>query len=358
MTLSVKHFGTALLAITVLCAPVAFAATPLRSPWDAVPVALTDGAYVCPALAPLPVNIEASSFYSDSQHSVIDEKKEAAYKAADEHFQEAMATTAKAADAFRATGNRQAAACVLSVLLVYANAHSMTGTMSSNQANYVQNWTMGALAVTWLKVRNANPGSADDRKAVTAWLDAVGAEVRGYFKERHEKATNDGRNNHYYWAGFAAAGAAIAADDRSLYDWGLSTYDDALSRIQPDGTLPLEMDRGQRALHYHLFALAPIIMLAEYGEANGQHTYAQRNGILNMLVKRTLAGLVDNSYFTKAAKAKQDTPDKNEIKSNDVLWAVPYLNRFPDADAKKLIQRASLHGQNYIGGLPPGWPLK
>ena len=330
-------------------------AAPLLSPWDKTTVAVTTKGYSCPSAEALPKSIEASSFYSDDKHSVIDEKKYAAYKAADDRFQGAMKETESAADDFRASGSKAAAECVLRLLVAQANAKAMTGEMSSNQAYYVQNWTLGGLAVSWLKVRSAMPGTAEERKSVTAWMDTVGTQVRTYFSERHTKLTKDGTNNHYYWAGFAAAGAAIAADDRSLYDWGLGTYDEALSRAKPDGTLPLEMDRGQKALHYHLFALAPIVMLAEFGEANGQGTYARKNGIVHMMVKRTIAGLVDNSYFTKAAGAAQDTPEKGEIKSNDVIWLVPYLKRFPDAECDKILKRAKLHADNYLGGLPPGW---
>ena len=142
-----------------------------------------------------------------------------------------------------------------------------------------------------------------------------------------------------------------------LYDWGLGTYTEAISRIVADGTLPLEMARGQRALHYHLFALAPIVMMAEYGEANGQDLYSERKGAVHLLVRRTMAGMLDNSYFAKQAGVAQDTPDKDkkETKSNDVIWLVPYLARFPNETMNKELHSATLHPDNYLGGLPPGW---
>ena len=35
-------------------------------------------------------------------------------------------------------------------------------------------------------------------------------------------------------------------------------YDMGLDEIQADGSLPQEMNRGQMALHYHLYALGPL----------------------------------------------------------------------------------------------------
>jgi len=43
----------------------------------------------------------------------------------------------------------------MKILLQQAQANAMSGSMSSNQANYVQNWTIGALAITYLKVKPA-----------------------------------------------------------------------------------------------------------------------------------------------------------------------------------------------------------
>jgi poly(beta-D-mannuronate) lyase len=334
-----------------------FAATPdpsaLRSPWDAKVVAGKSASYSCPKLEALPKDIEASSFYSDAKHSVIDEKKYAAYKAASDQFAQVMKDAEKAADTFQKNGNRGAAECVLEILDAQAAAHAMTGTMSSNQAYYVQNWTLGALAVTWLKVREAEPGTAAQREAATEWMQAVAGQTREYFTARHIKKTNDGTNNHYYWAGFAVMAAAVSANDHALYDWGKSTFEYAVTCVQADGTLPLEMGRGQRALHYHVFAITPMIMMAEFGEANGEDLYSSSDRAVQRLATRIVAGLLDKRYFTEKAGTVQDTPNKDGVKSSDVIWLAPYLKRFPDVAMEKVFRSTELKPGDYIGGLPP-----
>lgn len=351
-------------AVPLLCAlgvcaampaGVARAQAPLRSPWDVSAVRAKPGSYPCPQVAALPRDIEASSFYSDSKHSVIDEKKYAAYNTARKQFEDVMHDVARAADRYQESGDRGAAECVLKLLDTQAANAAMTGSMSSNQAYYVQNWTLGALGVDWLKVRNANPGTPEQRGAAVDWMKLVGTQTRTYFTARHAKGTNDGTNNHYYWAGFAVMAAAVSSDDRDLYRWAEGTFEEAASRVAADGTLPLETGRGQRALHYHIFAITPMVMLAEFGEANGDDLYAAHGRAVQKLAARIVAGLIDNSYFTEKAGVQQDTPEKEGLKSGDVAWMVPYLRRFPDANANKLLQATKVEPYDYLGGYPPGW---
>jgi poly(beta-D-mannuronate) lyase len=330
----------------------------LRSPWDLHPVVAKAGTYACPAPPPLPKDIEASSFYSDSKHSIIDPARLAAYNAARKRYLDTMRAAENTADAYQKTGNRGAAECVLQILDSEAAASAMTGAMSSNQAHYVQNWTLGSLAVSWLKVRSAEPGTSQQRDAAIAWMKDLAGQTRDYFTMRHAKGTNDGTNNHYYWAGFAVMGAAISSNDRALYEWARGTFEEAVSRVASDGTLPLEMARGQRALHYHLFALGPIVMMAEFGEANGEDLYASDDHALQRLAERTISGLKNNSYFSDKAGVAQDTPNASGLDSDDIIWMVPYLHRFPNADGTRMLHATKLKPFDYLGGYPPGWSAK
>lgn len=326
----------------------------LRSPWDLRPVTQTDSAYPCAAVATLPRDIDAFSFYSDDKKSRIDPTLYAHYNAVQEPFRALTAQAIDAAEAFRSTGSREAARCVLKMLNVQADAAAMTGRMASNQSYYVQNWTIGALAVTWLKVRTAVPGTTLERAHAIDWMQQVASATQTYFSARHAKGTNDGINNHFHWAGFAVMSAAIAANDRKSFDWGVSTYNEAISRIQADGTLPLEMNRGQRALHYHVFALAPLTSMAEMGAANGLDLYGAGDSALKRLVRVTAEGLSDNTLFVAQARAVQDTPEKSGLKSEDVIWLMPYLSHFPDPALNRLLHSVRLRPFGYLGGYPPG----
>jgi len=326
---------------------------PLRSPWSAAKSAPGKVKYNCPKPAPLPRDIVATQYYNDAKKSVIDPVAYAAYNAVEAIFDEQMGAVASAADAYRRSGNPAAVDCAVQLLKTAATSDAMTGSMSANQAYYLQNWTLGSLATSYLKVQPSGLVSAQDNATITAWMLKVGWQVESYFEPHRQKKTMDGRNNHIYWAGFAAMAAAIAGNDHKLFDWGASTYADGVDAIQPDGTLPLEMDRGQRALHYHLFAVTPLVMMAEFGEDNGLPMYAANNGALHLLARRCLTGLANNSYFAAKTGIKQDTPEGGKIQSLDVYWAVPYVKRFPNASISALVNSVQITPGHFLGGLPP-----
>ncbi len=342
-----------LAAFLILASTSAFAASsPLQSPWDLHPVTATSVPYACPPPVLLPRDIVAFDYYADSRKSIPDPARLRAYDLAASPFDRVSDQAEKAADAYRRTGSTAAASCVLEILDAEAAQQAMTGGMASNQSYYVQNWTLGALAVTWLKVRGSAPGTPAQRSRIAAWLVRVARSTQGYFDARRHRQTKDGRNNHLYWAGFAVMSAGIAANDRSLYDWGISTYRDGVRQIAADGSLPLEMARGRRALHYHLFAAAPLVMMAEFGEANGQDLYSENHGAVHRLVDRCVAGLEDNSWFAQQSAFPQDTPG-NRLTAADVAWLQPYAQRFPNPAIAQLLARVrSLHVL-YLGGDPP-----
>jgi poly(beta-D-mannuronate) lyase len=274
-------------ALSLLCAVgtsvlVAAPAKPLRSPWNGKPIHATDVAYPCPAIPHIAPDLITDGFYrlDDPTHSIVDPVRMEAYRKSSEGVKAVGMATVQAADDYRSSGSRQAAQCAMSRIITMAQDKSLSGKMSSTQADYVQGWVVGAVAIAYLKVRetgNATPGQIE---SIAKWLRSVGEQTRGYY-DAHTKGHG---NNHLYWAGVELAAIGVAANNRSDFDWAMATYDNGVDQIQPDGTLPLEMARGSKALHYHLYALAPLVLLAEFGEANSLDLYAHANNALQRLV--------------------------------------------------------------------------
>lgn len=326
--------------------------TPLQSPWDAHPVAATDAAYACPAAPQLPHGFETNSYYTDEHHSIIDPTLKKKYEDSVAGIENFSRTVVKAADAYQTTGSKAAAQCVFALLHAAAQQKTLTGTMEGGQASYVQGWNLGAWAVAYLKVRGTGLASAEQTHDITAWLKKLAEDNEGYYNDkRHHHRPNDSDNNHVYWAGFAIAAAAIANDDHRLFDWGIDAYKHGVNYIQPDGTLPLEMERGQMALHYHFYALAPLIMLAEFGETNGLPLYAERDSAIKRLVARCLSGFQDPSFFQQRTGVPQVTDAK--IQAWEISWGQPYTRRFPDPEVSKLLGEAQWLNYTMLGGLPP-----
>jgi poly(beta-D-mannuronate) lyase len=325
---------------------------PLRSPWDGRQVKPTESHYTCPAITHIAPDLVTDSFYrlDDPTHSIIDPQRQEAYRKSSEPVKNAGMDIVKAADAYRTSGSREAAHCAMGQIVAMAEDNSLGGKMSSNQAYYVQGWIVGAIAIAYLKVRETGDATPEQSEAIVKWLRAVGEESKSYFGG-HNKGFESNQNNHFYWAGVEIAAIGIAADNRGDFDWGMASYDNGIKQIQPDGTLPLEMARGSKALHYHLYALAPLVLLAEFGEANGTDMYAHAGGAIHRLVDVSVSGLRNPALFDKATGVKQEVP---KVPSGDQIgWAPPYVKRFPNPELTRMIKAAPSLSVYYLGGLPP-----
>jgi len=345
---AVVFTGIAGLAASTLCC----AEKPLRSPWDMQKVKVANIAYACPEPLHLSPDLTTSGFYSDSKGSIIDPVKWKAYSESAGPYKKLGDLAVAAADAYQATGSRLAARCVLKLEKTAALDKAFTGKMSSNQAYYVQGWVIGALGIAYLKVRDSGVVDRADAKLLTSWMQTVSKQTMDYYDASLAKAGHENGNNHLYWAGVQVGAVAIAANDRTMFDWALTAYRNGVRQITPEGTLQEEMRRGQRALHYHLYAASPLVYIAEFGEDNGIDLYAENNGALKLLVQRATAGLGGSGYFDQQTGIKQDTPG-GPPSGEAIGWAKVYVKRFPDPAISALIAKASSLSYMYLGGLPP-----
>jgi poly(beta-D-mannuronate) lyase len=138
----------ALAGIASLAAsPYIFAEQKLHSPWDLSQIQLATSTYNCPAPIHLSADLTTDGFYSDSKSSIIDPAKWKAYAESSGPYKNLGDQAVAAADAYRTTGSREAAQCVLGLLNMAAADGVFTGKMSSRQAYYVQGWVIGAMAM-------------------------------------------------------------------------------------------------------------------------------------------------------------------------------------------------------------------
>ena len=345
--------GLAVAGLLLGSTGIAFAGGVLRSPWDGVRVKVAEVEYVCPAVAHLPVDFVTDGFYAlnDPTHSIVDPVRMKAYTESAGPVKRDGNEVVAAADAYRTTGSVAAARCVIAHIEANARNGSLTGKMSSNQAYYVQGWVLGAEAIAYLKVRESGVISQEQAAVILPWMKQVAEQARDYYDGQERKGGIASLNNHDYWAAVELAAVGIAANDRSDFDWAMKAATDGIAAIRPDGTLPREMQRGKRALHYHLYAAAPLVMVAELGYPNGVDLYSARNGALKQLVRVSTAGLLDPALFEKGAGIAQEVPVPPTGEA--IGWARPFNRRFPDAAIAKLLAQCPDLSYMYLGGLPP-----
>ena len=110
------------------------------------------------------------------------------------------------------------------------------------------------------------------------------------------------------------------------------------------------MDRRAKALHYHLFAVTPLVAMAELAAANRVDAYQENDGALRRLGQRALSGVTDPSFFASRAGIAQEEIKRN---ADSLAWAGSFERRFPDPTVHKLLAELRSRHVNYLGGDPP-----
>jgi poly(beta-D-mannuronate) lyase len=339
------------LLLLLLLVALTASAQRLRSPWDGAAIAPTDAPYHCPEPPPFERIFHTEPYYTDAHASIVDPVKKAAYDKASQGFTQLGQSVGLAADAWLATGSRAAAACVYTLLAAAAQADAWSAEQSDFQDVYNQNWMLSGTAIPYLKVRNSGVATPGQQAAIEAWFARVAARVRTYFDRGKGRPGTDAHNNHFYWAGLAVAAQGVACNQRDAFLWGISTYYEGVHLIQPDGSLVAEMNRARRALHYQLYALGPLVMIAELGEANGLDMYGMNQGAIHRLVQFDIAALEDPSILAKRTGVEQEV--SAPWSGLEIGWAVPWLKRFPEPRLKPFLANATWVRFWQWGGAPP-----
>lgn len=286
------------------------------------------------AAAPVPYTAELDfpSKYEGSGKSrdTLNPEAEGRYKLATRNMQAFEAGLSDLSDRY-VDGDAAAAACALGWLDEWARADAITGPANMT-GKAVRKWTLSAAAFNFLKIREAPGLDPGQLTHVRDWM----RRVAGIVIQEHQNLPDNKINNHYYWAAAAVGAVGIATDDRNLLDWAFTAYRRSVRDIDADGVLPREMARRTRALSYHLFALQPLVMLAEMGRVNGVDLYSEDDCALCRLINRVTSGVQDPTYFEQQTGAQQEIEDG--IDGRAMLWVAVLSRACPDDSRLKALR--------------------
>jgi poly(beta-D-mannuronate) lyase len=325
---------------------------PLRSPFDVAAAREARGQpagyFSCPSAPKAAKDLQFGGYYADrgAGSSVVDKQAEAAYREATRAINKFQADLTVMADRYVASKPADAkfAACALDWLADWAAAEAMLGRVS-DQGGYVRKWGLAPISASYLKIRDESALDAAKKQAVEAWIKRYANTVyRDYDPEQKESR----RNNHVYWAAWSVGLASVVLDDKKLFDWSMDKARLGLRQVTTEGILPLELARKSRAYHYHVFAAAPLVMVAELGLRNGVDLYQDRDGALKRLVGLVLANFDDDSFFAQKTGVKQDRSGSG--KPSHFPWLEPYYAHTKDPAAAKLIAKLRPMRETRVGG--------
>lgn len=325
---------------------------PLISPFeraDAAALAISAKAVSCPRPPAGVRNIIAPSKFGQNRRehdsTLVDPDDAAAYTATTRPIVEFTRRVSRYSDAVvqhRDTAE-QDAGCALVWLDRWAADDALLGKMNPT-GEAVRKWELATLATAYLKIRKAHQDPAAARR-VEKWFLRVGRAVQEDYSRN--RGSDSRSNNHLNWAAWAVMATAIAADDRALFDWSVARFRQSLRQIEDDGTLPLELKRRQLALSYHLFALAPLIMLHEGATANGVSLSEEDEGRLGLLIDQVISSLDDPAYIAGKSGYPQETGGITEAQ---LAWLEPYFARSGNPRAGALLKDNRSMTSSRLGG--------
>ena len=315
----------------------------MRDRWPALALAIAGlvsvtpiAAATCPAVPPPVRDLAPPRYYTDTIGSEVDADLQRRHAEAVAPLKAFLGDVTSMTD--RAIRQKDLAdtACALAWITIWAEGEAWLGRMGSQQAEYQRKWDLAGAALTYLKLRPH--ATAAQHAIISPWLVRIAEQARAF-----QLAPGRKRNNHRYWLGLALAATALATDTPGFWDDARQIVADALADIRADGTLPLELERGQRALHYHAFAVTPLVVLADLAARRGEDWYALSGGALHRLVERTASGLVRPDAFGALAGAAQERPVRA-----GAGWLWLYERRFPGRLRQPLPEVPRRH--RWLGG--------
>ena len=296
----------------------------------------------CPSAPPAIRDIRAQGYYIDAAHSVIDQAALKADKEMTRPLDDFTKQVADMSDRYVADKDVAAGECAIRWIDSWARDGALLGEMvhvNNDQSHYLRQWVEAGVGIAYLKTRHL--ATAEQRERIDAWFRQVSIASLGYWDNPKKK-----RNNHYYWTGVGITAAAVATGDEELLDKARAIYQKGIGDIRDDGTLPMEMARGKRALHYHNYALAPLVLMAEMARLKGLDWYAYDDHRINLLAERVASGYRDSAWFTAQAGVPQDKwkPD------GEAGWVEFYRLRAPHPELFDDLHQAGPFYDPRMGG--------
>ncbi len=227
--------------------------------------------------------------------------------------------------------------CLIDLLLKWADARAFEAfhfTKLRRQAWYQIESPIFAAAMGLATVRPFVKERQEDLKKVETWM------LRLARKHASIPGSDGGTccNNHFYRRALYSAMVGVLTEDDKLFQFGVSAIYSALSGAEPDGALPLEMERGVLAAHYQNYALMYLIWIAEIADRQGYDMFGLMvdGKSLHTLVNFNMAILED----LRVLKRHASTLDQKLTYQQDdqyFAWFELYLSKFPRQDMEEVI---------------------
>lgn len=280
----------------------------------------------CVATAKPVVNVDLPSRYKndDKSRSEIDEDLNAEVEKSlapiDGFIRDLAEMANRTADKKKA---KSAADCIFTNLAAWAKAEALTQAETMN-AHLALSSRIAGIASIYSRALTVKKPSAEGALLIGNWLGRLSEKQVLFFDT--EAPPMASRNNHRAWAGLAAAQVGIITNRQGLVDWSARTNEMLICSANPDGSLPEEMKRKDKALHYQLHAVAPLVATARLLYKSRPNLLDQCAGKLDEIVSFTISSLRNPAIVSGLAGSEQSfQTGKEKLRPFQIAWLELYL---------------------------------
>ena len=233
--------------------------------------------------------------------------------------------------------------CALDLLHGWAGADALMGPISGYQGYYERSWAGTDFAMVLLRMPPAVKAANGNKLGVIdPWLQRIAIATRD------ANAINHLHNNLVYWAGLNLVAIGTVTNQPNLIDSGLIRAREGIRDIGPHGELEREVKRGNRALHYHTFALLPLVFTAELVQRRGIDLYKENDHAIARLANLVIDAVRDPNSFARITPIKQDFFPWTF--QDELAWMEPYYARTHDSRLPALIAPRRPFSEWRLGG--------
>ena len=239
-------------------------------------------------------------------------------------------------------------ACVMNLLAGWADGRAMLTIGTNYQGDFERSWAGTDFALALLRFPAALLKADHRFPKIESWLNNIAEETRDSDRINHLN------NNLVYWAGLNLISIGTLTDRNDLVEAGISRARQGIKDIGPHGELERELKRGERALHYHNFALIPLVFSAELASRRKVDLYAENDRAIQRLADMIIHAVQSERSFDALSNVPQQLFPWTF--QGDLAWIEPYYARFHIASLLPILRaRRPLTNPRLGGNVTASW---
>ncbi len=260
-------------------------------------------------------------------------------------------------------GNREACENVKRIILEWANADAAKRTGPSDHEGRHWNDTLtvnlyiaSPMLAAYSFVKQVIDVPSEEDQIIKKWFMKIVKKNKHlmydqiYKKNTQATGVPKRAHNHALSSAISHMELGVLLNDEKLFRKAFKNFEAAIKYQRKDGSLPIEVRRGGRAMFYQGRAMNALAVIAIIAENQGYNIwdYEYKGKNYHNLVRFFIDFTENNEIVFKYAKEMKSPGPAKDYKTQDLNrsssnwgWLYAYVTRFPDHDNTKRIKNWS-----------------